>query len=116
MIYKIHLLKWYRKNSRILKQDVAYLLGIESSNLTRYEKGNQNPTPEIILTYHILFGASLKELFKPLYEEVVSSLKTRSQELILQLEAERPPKSIYRLSFLRRIVNSLKHEKEHEQE
>jgi transcriptional regulator with XRE-family HTH domain len=116
MTHKIHLLRWYRKESHLLKQDVAHLLGIQESNLTRYEKGNRNPTPEIILTYHILFGASLKELFLPLYEKLVVLIRERSKKLINQLNIGQSPKSNHRLSALNEIVNSLSHEKPYEQE
>jgi transcriptional regulator with XRE-family HTH domain len=116
MKHKIHLLKWHRKRASFPKQDVAFLLGMDAANLTRYEKGNRNPTPEIILCYHILFGASLKQLFLPKYQEVRKQIQERSGELMDQLRFDSSPKSSQRIAYLKEIVNALNHENEYEQE
>jgi transcriptional regulator with XRE-family HTH domain len=104
-------LKYYRERANIPLQDVAVLLKIPPSNLIRYENGQRNPTPEIILTYHILFGAKLTDLFSLLVKEVKHNLVQRSQGLIEQLATIPAPKSSKRLSYLMEIVKFLKEEK-----
>lgn len=106
-------LKYYRERANIPLQDVAALLGIPPSNLIRYENGQRNPTPEIILTYHILFGATLSELFLPLVKEVKQNLVRRSHSLIEQLSTIPAPKSSKRVSYLEEIVKLLNHEQDH---
>jgi len=107
-------LKHYRQQSGMPQQDIATLLGIPSSNLIRYESGQRNPTPEIILTYHILFGATLHDLFLPLVKKVKQNLVCRSQRLIEQLKAVQSPKSIHRIAYLQEIVKLLSLKQEHE--
>ena len=89
---------------------------MDAANLTRYEKGDRNPTPEIILSYHILFKASLKQLFLPKYQEVRKQIQERSEALMEQLRYDPSPKSSQRIAYLKEIVNALNHEKEYEQD
>ena len=111
---KTHLLKGFRLEANVVQQDVATLLNIPSSNLNRYEKEKHKPTPEIILTYHILFDAPLKLLFQPLYKKVKSNIIQRSKKLITQLEIEQTPKSKYRVAYLKDIVKRLNTEQDYD--
>jgi len=99
----------YRKQNSLQLSDVAHTLGIQPSNLHRYEKGERSPTLEVILTYHILFGANLKQLFHQQYCELTNTVKQRCQNLLnsLQKEVEKSPKIKRRISQLDNIVNSL---------
>ena len=106
-------LKYYRERAKIPLQDVAALLGIPPSNLVRYESGERNPTVEIIITYHTLFGVSLTDLFFPLVKEVKQNLVSRSQSLIEQLQTNPTPKSSKRMGYLMEIVNLLSQEQNH---
>jgi len=107
----INLLKRYRKRSSLTQTDVATLLGINQSNLARYETEKRLPTPEILLTYHILFGASLTELLQPLSKKVRSNLLRRSQRLIPQINVA-SPKSNNRIAYLNNLVKQLINETE----
>jgi len=112
MIETPNFLKMYRKQSGIPQHDIAYLLNIDSGNLSRYEKGQRKPTPEIILTYHILFGASLNDLLHYQHKEVTENIITRSRKLITQLNIEKPPKSNIRIGYLNRVVKILNKKKD----
>ncbi len=112
MTIKHNFLKMYRKQSCLEQKDVAHLLNLDTGNLSRYEKGHRSPTIEIILTYHILFGASIRELFHHQYRDVKESLLTRSKELIDQIILEQSPKSKLKLSFLNNFVNTLSETKD----
>jgi len=107
-------LKFYRERRNIPLQDVATLLDIPSSNLVRYESGQRNPTPEVIILYHILFGATLNDLFEPLVKIVKRNLVHRSLGLIELLKVNQSPKSIKRIAYLNEVVKLLNQEKEHE--
>ena len=108
MINKTNFLKMYRKQSSIPQQDIAYLLNIDSGNLSRYEKCQRQPTPEIILAYHILFEASLIDLFHQQYKLLIINLISRSKKLIEQLKIEQPPKRSKRIGYLENIINTLR--------
>ncbi|MDB4293503.1 helix-turn-helix domain-containing protein [Maribacter sp.] len=103
----IHLLRRLRKESPLNQKDVAILLDMQASNLIRYEQGHRNPTPEILLTYHMLFDTSLLDILAPSYKHVADTLKTRSKKLIAELEVQESPKSLYKLHYLNEIVNRL---------
>lgn len=108
MIHSKNLLKTLRNESPLDQKDVALLLDMKASNLVRYEHGHRNPTPELILTYHMLFDASLRDLFVPLYKHMTDTLIARSHKLMSEFEAQNSSKSLYKLSFLKEVVNRLK--------
>lgn len=116
MKHKINLLKRIRKRSPLTQQDVATLLGINQSNLARYESEKRTPTSEILLTYHILFGASLIELLQPLHRNVKRNIINRSQRLIPLHLAIESPKSKLIVSYLDNIVKEIKVNQEVEHE
>lgn len=108
MIHSRTLLKTLRSESPLNQKDVAQLLEMKASNLVRYEYGHRNPSPELLLTYHMLFDASLRDLFAPIYKHIADTLVTRSQKLIAEFKAHSSSKSTYKLSYLNEVVNRLK--------
>lgn len=104
---KINSLALYRTRANVSLNDVAYLLNIDTSNLSRIEKGVRKPSVKIILLYHILFDAPLIDLFAEQFNTLREKLIGRSHTLIEQLEAEQPPKSINRIAYLNRFVKYL---------
>ena len=107
-------LKYVRERADIPQQDIATLLDMKPPNLIRYENGQRNPTPAIILTYHILFGATLNDLFLPLVKTVKRNLVYRSLGLIDLLKINQSPKSIKRIAYLSEVVKLLNQEHEYE--
>ena len=114
MIYKNSNLKWYRKQAKLTLKDVATLLGTTSSQLIRYESGLRKPTPEIVISYHILFGASMRELLSPLVKKVQKQLVGRSIQHMNYLKENSPSKSQYTIDYIGDIVNILKQKQHHE--
>jgi len=104
---KINSLALYRTEANISLNDVAYLLNIDTGNLSRIEKGIRKPTARIILLYHILFDAPLIKLFPEEFNDLQIQLKLRSQKLITQLKTEQPPKSRNRIKYISDFVNGL---------
>ena len=110
MTLKTNSLSQYRKRLNIPLHDVAYLLGIDNSNLSKIEQGIREPNPRIILLYHILFKVPLLELFAEQYDELKVQLKRKSRTLIEQLQIEQPPKSRNRIAYINQFVNLLNQE------
>lgn len=100
-------MRGFRKQHSVLLGDMAYLLNIDEGNLSRYEKGQREPTAEILLTYHMLFGANLIDLFHERFKQLCKDLYYRSQSLIERLKEEQPPKVGVRIRYLTNIVNRL---------
>ena len=107
-------LKDVRKRNGIPLQDIAIMLDMKPPNLIRYENAMRNPTPEIILTYHILFGATLYDLFSPLVKTVKQNLLFRSQRLIEEYKTLQSPKSNNIISYMSDIVNQLRQDNGYE--
>lgn len=110
----MHNLKWYRKRADVSQQDIAVLLDIIPQTLTRYENGARDPTLEVIIAYHILFGATLHELFEPLFKKIQQKLVERSKIMIDTINRDASPKGNQRITYLQSIVNLLAEEKCHE--
>jgi transcriptional regulator with XRE-family HTH domain len=110
----MHNLRWYRKRANVSQQDVATLLDIIPQTLIRYENGSRDPTPEIIIVYHILFGVTLHELFTPFFKKIKQKLVERSKIMIDDINHDPSPKGNQRITYLQSIVNSLEEEKSHE--
>jgi len=107
MIHSKTLLKDLRTESPLNQKDVAQLLDIKASNLVRYEHGHRNPPPELLLIYHMLFDASIRDVFAPVYKHTTDILLIRSRKLIADFKAQNSSKSLYKLSFLNEVVNRL---------
>ena len=107
----IHLLKQSRTDADVTQQDVAFLLNIDTGNLARYENEKRSPTPEILLSYHILFGIPISELLTPLQKEVTKNLIKRSKLLLTQPKAKHTPKSKHSIAYIQAVVNDISHAK-----
>ena len=106
-----HLLRRTRSDADVMQQDVAFLLNIDTGNLTRYEKERRMPTPEILLTYHILFGVPISDLLSPLLKKVKKNLIKRNSLLLTERKTQHSPKSMHSIAYIQAIVNDLKHTK-----
>lgn len=104
-----HVLRQVRLDADVLQQDVAFLLDIDTANLTRYEKEKRLPTPEILLTYHILFGMPISELLSPLLKKVKKNLIKRSAMLLTERNVQHSPKSVHSTAYIQAIVNDINH-------
>ena len=109
MTNKVHLKK-YRERVNIPLHDVAHLLSMDISTLSKIEKGLREPNTKIILLYHILFEVPLLELVERNYDEFKLILKRRSQTLVEKLLITEPPKSKNRIRFIESFVKKLIHE------
>ena len=107
---KKNYLKKYRLDTGLSLKETAHLLNIHPSNLLRYESGKRLPSPRILLTYHILFGASLENLLYPMKEHIKSDILERSATLLLQSKNKQNPKSVLILPYLQTLVKTLKFE------
>lgn len=103
----INSLATFRKSANISLHDVAYLINIDSGNLSSVEKGIRRPSLRIILLYHILFDAPVIKLLEDEFRYLKQLILKRSEKLIEQLKTEQPPKSNNRIQFIREFANNL---------
>lgn len=59
-------LRVYRKRSSLTQADIAFLMKLpDYSNISRYEKGQREPSIEFLLVYQILFNTTVESFFEP---------------------------------------------------
>ena len=100
-------LSTHRSNHHLQLSDVSQLLDIDNGNLSRQETGQSIPTFNTILGYHILFDASLHQLFKEEYLKLYDELINRAMLLHDQLQENNSPKAKHRLKGVKSILNRL---------
>ena len=104
---KTNAFKDYRRRVNIPLYDVAHLLQIDISNLSKIEQGIRSPNIQVILLYHVLFKAPITLLFTQQFEQLKSLWVSRSYSLIDGLKADQPPKSGNRIAYIESFVNRL---------
>lgn len=103
-------LKMYRRRSGLLQHELAVLLGCESgSKVSRYERGQRDPTLPTIVAYEVVFRAPLHRLFSGLHREVSHDVERRARRLdrLIRGKPRRTPADERKLNLLSHIINDL---------
>lgn len=122
IMYIINYLKQARRSASLTLQDMAYLLDMDFSNLSKYETGKKQPPARVIIAYHIITKTPLKKLFKYSLLGVIDAVSSKTTSLISQLEDEMTnPKLKKRILALYEVLNNIgclqdMSEKEHDSE
>ncbi|HNP66274.1 MAG TPA: helix-turn-helix transcriptional regulator [Aequorivita sp.] len=104
----ISYLKQARRSANLTLQDMAYLLDMDFSNLSKYEMGKKTPPARVIIAYHIITKTPLNKLFKYRILGIIDTVTGRTTSLISQLEEETgTPKLKERISNLYEILNNI---------
>lgn len=101
-------LKKARKESKVSLQDMAYILDMDTSNLSKYERGINYPPMLVLLGYHILTKVPLTKIFKVNLENLYTNLSLKITNLISFLEDEvRTEKISKRLLSLENLLDNI---------
>ena len=84
----LNYLKQARRSANLTLQDMAYLLDMDFSNLSKYETGKKTPPTRVIIAYHIITKTPLKKLFKYSLFTIIDVVSSKTTSLINQLEEE----------------------------
>lgn len=104
----ISYLKQARKNANLSLQDMAYLLEMDVSNLSKYERGIKIPSLRVILGYHTITKTPLPKLFKQHFLGIVDGVSNSVTHLIAELEEEMTsPKMKKRIEALYEALNNI---------
>jgi len=108
IMYIINYLKQARRSASLTLQDMAYLLDMDFSNLSKYETGKKQPPARVIIAYHIITKTPLKKLFKYSLLGVIDAVSSKTTSLISQLEDEMAtPKLKKRILALYEVLNNI---------
>lgn len=81
-------LRVYRKRSSLTQADIAFLMKLpDYSNISRYEKGQREPSVEFLLVYHLLFNASVESFFEPQIGIILPALREQIERLLNNLKS-----------------------------
>jgi transcriptional regulator with XRE-family HTH domain len=82
-------LETYRKHSGLTQQEVAFLLGCETSaQVSRYENRRRLPPIETVAACEEIFGVPFAELFAGIRQSVGKDVAKRRLELMSRLQAK----------------------------
>ena len=98
-------LKTYRKRSHLTQHEMAFLLGDKSAaKISRYENIVRSPKLKALLSYSIVFGISITEIFAEESREISKATRERAQSLLDKF-SEKPSNPIMarKISFLKTL-------------
>ncbi len=110
MTTQLNYLKVYRKRTPLQQEEMAFLSDKpDTSSISRYEKGQREPTNEILLVYHLLFDIPIESLLEPEFRMIKERLIHRIKELINELRKEKQItlKNTSKIKFLEQVITRL---------
>lgn len=118
MSHTINFLRVFRKRSPLTQSDIAYLMGMpDDSKICRYEKGQREPSTELLIVYHLLFDTSIESFFEYQSETVRVDLLKRIECLVADLKQQKNnPNNSYRIVFLEQVFSRLNMQATYDQE
>lgn len=90
-----------------MQEEIAFLSDKpDTSNISRYEKGQREPTNEILLFYHHLFDIPIESLLEPESRMIREKLILRVRDLIkdLKKESQITLKNTTKIKFLEQLI------------
>lgn len=104
-------LRVYRKRSSLTQADIAFLMKLpDYSNISRYEKGQREPSIEFLLVYHLLFSTTVESFFEPQSGSLLPGLQKQIKQLLGNLRSANATDP--RIKFLEEVlirINQMNH-------
>lgn len=97
-----HYVALHRKRWALKEKELANLLGVSQSHISRIESGEAARTAQLetVLGLQVIFGRAPRTLFLKQYEAVEEAVMTRAAELDLALRDKHDPDSIKKKQLL----------------
>jgi transcriptional regulator with XRE-family HTH domain len=103
-----HLLPSYlhtlRKQWGLSQPDLAALLGVTGSALSRFENGSRHPSAELVVGAEVMFGHSAKDVFPKFYHDIECTIVDRARALYKSIESKTDTTSRAKLHLLSEII------------
>jgi DNA-binding Xre family transcriptional regulator len=95
-----------RKASYLKLNDLSHILGIDASNLSRFEDGK--PYPKALVGYHVLFNLSIQNNIRQVFKQGYKELVHRSFQLLENLQQKSQTiKNNLRIEGVHKIIERL---------
>lgn len=102
-----YIAKW-RKGSGLSQYDVAALIGISQSSVSRYEQGERPPPLAVGLGLYIVFGVQPDECYPDLYAELLDHAVAVGLAINTELEGKTDPVSRQKRRTLAAMIKRAK--------
>jgi transcriptional regulator with XRE-family HTH domain len=97
-----------RRRWRITQRELAFLIGLQSGGvISRIEGEKRSPSLAGLLACEILFGASPRELFPGLFNELEDTVLRRATDLFEELQGNPSKETRAKLDFLESVLARL---------
>lgn len=97
-------LRTLRKRSGLSQRELAFLLRISSAMLSKLERLERRPTASVVIAAEIIFGASSRDVFPSLYEQVEAEIMQQAAILYERLETQRNERSKEKCRLLLNMI------------
>ena len=94
-----------RKQRGLSQSDLAALLGISVSALSRIELQTRRPTAELIIATELIFAKRAEEVFPGFYREIEREVAGRARARLEFLKIMSDPKSRDQRDLLSELIN-----------
>jgi len=103
-----HLLPSYlhklRKQWGLSQPDIASLLGVTGSALSRFENLSRRPNAELLIGAEVIFGHGARDVFPAFYRDIERTIVGRARAQHDRLESKADPASREKLRLLSEII------------
>ncbi len=79
--YLANYLRAYRKSSGLTQAEVAFVVGINRTDLWHYETGRREPSLRVLIALQVLYRIPIWRLFAGVYQAGVGATKRRLRAL-----------------------------------
>jgi len=93
-----------RKQWGLSQPDLAALLGITASALSRFENLSRRPTAKLLVGAGVIFGHDTKDVFPGFYHDIERSIVDRARAQHDRLESKNDAASSEKLRLLTEII------------
>jgi transcriptional regulator with XRE-family HTH domain len=100
-----------RKQRGLSQADLAALLGISVSALSRIEKLSRRPTAELMIEAELIFGKSARDIFPGFYDEVERTMSDRAHAQQDLLKSKNEPGAHAEFQLLAKIIERIEKSK-----
>ena len=94
----------YRKNWALTQEELASLLAISQTAISRLEGGGETDTLETAFGLQVVFDVQPRNLFRRRYDKVEDSVMARATKLDRQLRDKKDPGSVRKQHLLASMI------------
>jgi len=107
--YLANYLRAYRKSSGLTQAEVAFVVGINQSDLCHYETGRREPSLSVVIALHVLYRIPIWKLFAGVYQAGVWATQRRllalRGKLLMPTSASRSKQHAQKLAWISSRLN-----------